>query len=129
MFTQLLMADSDERVLNNCRRYLSNHGYQVEVASDGGHCLDMLRRGPPDILVLERELLWGGGDAVLGWLRERPTFWPETIVLTCCDSSTVPSRCQTTQPPVKAVLRRPYGVHLLLSTVRLAHGSATVMGR
>lgn len=123
MITQLLIADSDMLVLDRCRGYFARHGYQVEVAADGLKCLDSLGRMPPDILVLDRELLWGGGEGVLACLREDQWRWPETVILTaseCADDSRA-----TLPPPVKAVLPKPFSLARLGETIRRAHYGET----
>ncbi|HVA45125.1 MAG TPA: hypothetical protein VNH11_01955 [Pirellulales bacterium] len=118
MFTQLLVADSDTFVLDRCRRYFGNRGYQVELAADGLECLDALHRVPPDILVLEQELLWGGGEGVLACLREDHFRWPESVIVTSNEPAGAPSR--PFEPPVKAVLQRPFSLAALFETVRRA---------
>ena len=35
----------------------------------------------PDVLVLEPELLWGGGDGVLALLNEQPSIRPTIVML------------------------------------------------
>ena len=49
---------------------------------DGLHGARKLRQVTPAVLVLDMELRWGGGDGVLGWLREEPQFLPGRVVLT-----------------------------------------------
>jgi CheY-like chemotaxis protein len=78
-----------KKVLLGIRRSLSRRayvldltcrGFEVATADDGLQCLDVLRRFPPDVIVIEPELLWGGGDGVLAVLHESPE-WRELPVL------------------------------------------------
>jgi DNA-binding NtrC family response regulator len=119
MIAQLLIADGDTLVLDRCRGYFTRHGYQVEVAADGLQCLDSLYRMPPNILVLDQELLWGGGDGVLAYLREDQWRWPKTVVVTtsqCADGAPL-----AIDPPVKAVLEKPFSLARLGEAIRRAH--------
>lgn len=120
MLTHLLIADSDTLVLESYKRYFSNRGFQVETASDGLQCLDRLRELPPDILVLQRDLLWGGSEGILAWLREESPRWPKTVVLTTDD----PAAEEMLSAPVKTVLRRPFSIQALSENIRRAHDPA-----
>jgi CheY-like chemotaxis protein len=123
MITQLLVADSDACVLDRCRSYFTNRGYQVAAAADALECLDSLRRIPPDIMVVERELPWGGGEGVLVCLREDDFRWPQTVIVTTSElAGDLPPRLD---PPVKAVLRRPYSLGTLFETIRRAQYGET----
>jgi DNA-binding response OmpR family regulator len=128
MIMQLLIADSDTLALDRCRGYFANRGYQVEVAADGLKCLDGLRRVPPDILVIERELLWGGGDGVLACLREDKFRWPHTVVLTTSEFAGDGS--SEIEPPVKVVLHKPFSLSSLWEAIRRAqYGDTNLAAR
>ena len=111
MITQLLVAESDAFVREQCHSYFGNRGYQVELAADGLECLAALQRLPPDVLILELELLWGGGDGVLAYLRETRCRWPDTVILTATQvGDESPGRLAA---PVKAVLKKPFSLAAL----------------
>ena len=65
MTMRLLLADSDESILKRCEKGCSNNGITLRTAKGGVECLAELRRSPPDVLVLDVDLPWGGGDGVL----------------------------------------------------------------
>ena len=123
MITQLLVADSDTFVRDRCRSYFGNLGYQVDVAADGLECLNALDCVPPDVLVLEQELLWGGGEGVLACLREDHYRWPETVIVTSNDPTC--GLLRRLEPPVKAVLKKPFSLAALFETVRRAQYGGT----
>jgi CheY-like chemotaxis protein len=82
MTANILIADRDPLVRDQCSRFLSAHGYDVATAADGLQCIERLRSCCPDLLVLDPEILWGGGAGVLAWLTcERPVK-PIKVVLT-----------------------------------------------
>jgi len=69
------------------RDYLTGRGFDVEVASNGLECLALLREVRPDVVVLNWELPWGGGDGVLTVLQEEFRLLP--VVLSTRNLSTV----------------------------------------
>lgn len=123
MITQLLIADSDAFVRQRCRTYFGDRGYQVELAADGLECLAALERVPPDVLLLEQELLWGGGEGVLACLRESRCRWPETVILTT-NQTDMESPVRLTAP-VKAVLKKPFSMAVLSESLRHARQGDT----
>jgi carbon storage regulator CsrA len=70
MSIRVLIADSDEYLLNNYREYLEQHGFEVAIATTGLECVERLRDYEPDLLVLEPSIHWGGGDGVLAMMQE-----------------------------------------------------------
>lgn len=67
--TRVLIADPDEPLLTVYRELLRKE-FDVVTASDGLKCLARLRERAPDVLVLEPQLPWGGGDGVLAAMRD-----------------------------------------------------------
>ena len=70
----LLVANADNAMSGLYNHYFSSVGYRVETVSDGLACLDRIRQGLPDMLLLDQQLPWGGGEGVLACLREE-THW------------------------------------------------------
>ena len=70
MSIRVLIADSDEYLLNSYREYLEQHGFEVATATTGLECVERLRDYEPDLLVLEPSIPWGGGDGVLAMMQE-----------------------------------------------------------
>lgn len=81
MSCRVLIADADLEWLETCELGLGGNGFTVETVRDSLECLGRLLSDPfPDVLVLELDLPWGGGDGVLDWLREEE----QTSVLSRC---------------------------------------------
>lgn len=59
------------------------HGSSCEFVrvSNALGCVATLRQYKPDVLFLERDILWGGADGVMAWLMETPEFCPRRILL------------------------------------------------
>ncbi len=114
----MLIADGDAELCDVYRRFSTERGYEVETSADGLDCVRKLRQVTPAVLVLDLELPWGGGDGVLGWLREEPQFLPSRVVLTSAEASAY-ILDSLASPPVET-LTKPFPLSALL------HGPAFV---
>ena len=81
MAVRVLLADPDEFSATTYADCLRQRGAIVTTASTGLECLERLQDFVPDVLVLEPELLWGGGDGVLAVIHEQPELRPAFVVL------------------------------------------------
>ena len=83
MSVRVLIADTDEYLLESYRERLGRDGLDVVTATGGVECIEKLRDCMPDALVLEPSIPWGGGDGVLAMMREELDLsWVPVIVLT-----------------------------------------------
>jgi DNA-binding response OmpR family regulator len=119
MKPMLLVAEGDRELREVYRTFLAERSYHVETAADGLECLDKLRRLSPTVLVLDRELHWGGGDGVLAWLREEGPTDGVSVVLTATDDGRREVLGNARAPVVK-VLPKPFALPTLLDSVRAA---------
>lgn len=81
MDQQLLIADADHQLSDLYQKYFTARGYSVRIASGGVECLKALRDTPPDVLVLDAELKWGGADGVLAVMDEEDGLSTIPVVL------------------------------------------------
>ena len=109
----MLIADGDIGLCDLYREFATDRGYAVETSSDGLDCVRKLRQATPDVLVLDLELHWGGGDGVLGWLREEPQFLPSRVVLTSA-AALAHNIDNLALPPVVKILTKPFPLSVLL---------------
>jgi DNA-binding response OmpR family regulator len=114
-----MIAEGDADLCDVYRRFLTACGYKVETASDGLECLQKLGHVMPAVLVLDRELRWGGGDGVLAWLREEKATSGVAVILTASGAST-PDSAEDMPPPVVRLLPKPFALTALERTVRFA---------
>jgi DNA-binding NtrC family response regulator len=70
MSIRVLIADPDATLLEDYQAQLTQAGFDVATVQNGLDCLDMLRKFSPDVLVLEPEMPWGGGDGVLAVMHD-----------------------------------------------------------
>lgn len=67
---RVLVADPNPCLANSYRRFLAGRGFRPGVANNALDCVNRLRTEVPDVLVLDPDLLWGGGEGVLALMRE-----------------------------------------------------------
>jgi chemosensory pili system protein ChpA (sensor histidine kinase/response regulator) len=115
----LLIVEGDATLCAIYQKYLTDHGYEVETARDGLSCLAKLRQAMPAVLVLDRELHWGGGDGVLAWLREQSLPSEVPVVLTSTGVGSLDGAIDI-KPPVVKFLPKPFTLTELLNSVRAA---------
>ena len=90
---QVLMADPDESLHPVYREPLMQEGFEVNTAFSGLECVARLRERVPDLLVLEPQLPWGGGDGVLAMMGEVEELASVPVmVLTSCRDPQLLSR-------------------------------------
>ncbi len=84
---RVLIADSDQSLLRVYRELLPQAIFEVMTASSGLECVARLRERVPNVLVLEPQLPWGGGDGVLATMRGMPDLAavPVMILTSCRD--------------------------------------------
>jgi len=115
----VLIADGDADLCDIYRSFLSDRGFAVETASNGLDCLAKLRQLSPPVLVLDRELRWGGADGVLAWLREERFQSVVAVVLTATVDVS-PESANNIELPVVRFLAKPFALPALLESVRAA---------
>lgn len=99
---------------------LRQHGFDVTTADDGLASLQALRQFTPDLVIIEPELLWGGGDGVVAALRDNPTTRGVPVLVLTTDSSRS-AVYRISQFPIADFLMQPVSADRLIGRVaRLA---------
>ena len=103
---------------------LASHFYDVKTATTGLECVSQLKDFMPDVVVLHRELSWGGGDGVLAWMRDHADQCPIPVILT---TNATPGHefSELTQSPVVRCLRSPCAFTVLLEAIGMAITTAS----
>jgi DNA-binding response OmpR family regulator len=109
----VLIAEADADLRAIYQRFFSYHSWQVQTAGGGLECLAKLRQLPPDLLVLDWELPWGGGEGVLTLMRENPRLRRVPVLLTSVLTSPQALSGLVT-PPVVQALQKPFPLRALL---------------
>jgi CheY-like chemotaxis protein len=118
---RLLLATGDKPLSRTLTVFFENCGYQVETAQDGLECLLKLRQAVPSAVVLDLELLWGGGTGVLAHMREEPSLRLIPVVLVAPREGG--SGSNQPAPPVVGFLHKPLRVLELIRQVQEAVAS------
>ena len=117
MNTHILIAERDPVLRNTYERYLTSHGCRVATVSNGLDCLKFFRHFLPEVIVLEWEMPWGGGDGVLALIREEfPLLTVKVVVVT--DDATAVHPPKSASIPVVACLEKPFRMSELLRVIR-----------
>jgi DNA-binding response OmpR family regulator len=66
---KVLVVDDDKKTVGTIKLYLENAGYEVSLAHDGRHALQLARTAPPDLVVLDLMLPLIAGMDVCRMLR------------------------------------------------------------
>src|SRR5262245_45720944 len=108
----LLIAEGNDLLRDNCQRFLSEFGYQVQTASNGLDCLVKLQRVAPAAVVLDLELCWGADVGVLTWLSQDRTSPGIPVVLTAATAE-LPALVRDIKRPGVSFLNKPYSLTAL----------------
>jgi len=68
---RILLADGNDVLLDLLESFLRDRGHTVTQARNGLECAVELRRFVPDVVLLERNLLWGGSDGIIALMQDR----------------------------------------------------------
>ena len=116
------MADPDESVQPLYRERLVQEGFELATASSGLECVARLRESVPDVLVLEPQLPWGGGEGVLAMMGELPQLAnvPVMVLTSCRDPRLLEAIARF---PVSDYQLKPLAAERLVGRLRtiLAH--------
>lgn len=116
MTSTLLWADGDDRFTSIGQRFMQRSGFEVVTTADALTCLHQLRASIPDVLVLDHELLWGGLDGILMWLREEVPLGEQPIVVLTGDDWPETMSAKTGVAAARC-LRKPYRLPTILDAV------------
>jgi two-component system cell cycle response regulator len=117
MSLRVLVADRDTALLEMYRAYLSWDGFSIITASTGLGCMVKLRAHAPDVLVLELDLLWGGGSGVLASMRDDPELANIPVIVLSNEPEDY-SPCADVVPPVQEYLVKPQSPPALANAIR-----------
>lgn len=105
---------------------LRRFGFTVETADGGVQCLETMRWFVPEVLVLEADLPWGGGDGVLAVIRDEPSM-QETPVLVLVSDWDSKAIYRMARYRISDLAARPLSANQLTWRVgRLALGKAAI---
>jgi len=78
---RILVAIEDETFLENLQSEIWDSGHDAEITTNVQQCSAILDRLKPDVLVIERDLLWGDCDRLRTKLQGTPELDSVPIVV------------------------------------------------
>lgn len=96
---------------------LMRQGFDVVTADDGLQCLERLRESLPDVLVIEPELPWGGGDGVLEMVHEELELHGTSVFVLTAERNRS-AMYRISRFPNADFAMQPLGVQQLVERVR-----------
>ncbi len=120
---RILIADADQIFLESFQSYMWECGHDAEFATNGIECSAILYRFTPDVLIVERGLLWGGCDGILAKMQEEPDLALIPVIILVVASHVVNE--QWDYPNIVAWMQKPFQLRdtldQILSTVEPTH--------
>ncbi len=113
--TRILVVDDDSSITSVLRRGLSYEGFQVDTAASGREGLDVARRQPPDLVILDVMMPGLDGLEVCRRLRGGDPALP-IILLTARDAAS--DQVQGLETGADDYVIKPFTFEVLLARIR-----------
>src|SRR5262249_11971401 len=115
--SRVLVVDDEPAIRRFLRTSLGAHGYQVEEAADGQAALELLRRVPPDVLVLGVGWPDLDGFEPLRRLRAGGSALPIIVLSSRADEK---GKVEALDLGADDYVTKPFGIDELLARIRAA---------
>jgi len=112
--SHLLIVDDDVEVLDLLQKFLRQHGYEVDVASDGAGLWQALERRVPDLVILD--VMLPGDSGLVLCQRLRAEYKVAVIMLTAMGE--LSDRVVGLELGADDYLTKPFAARELLARVR-----------
>jgi two-component system KDP operon response regulator KdpE len=111
---RILVVDDEERVLRSLRRVLLASGYEVQVAASGPQGLDLARKTPPDLVLLDLSMPGMDGLVVCRELRQ----WSTAPIIVVSAHGQERFKVHALDLGADDYLTKPFGSDELLARIR-----------
>jgi two-component system, OmpR family, response regulator MprA len=115
MNTSILVVDDDQRLTNALRRTLTYEGYHVSTAAHGEEALQVARKRPPDLVILDRLMPHMDGLEVCRRLRETNQ---DIVILMLTARDSVADRVQGLGVGADDYMVKPFALEELLARIK-----------
>jgi two-component system, OmpR family, KDP operon response regulator KdpE len=115
--SRILVVDDEPAIRRFLRTSLGAQGYQVDEAGDGQAALELLRRAPPDVLVLDLGLPDLDGFELLRRLRAGGSALPVIVLSSRADEK---GKVEALDLGADDYVTKPFGIDELLARIRAA---------
>ena len=113
----VLVIDDEQGILETLRILLKNEGYDVEIVQGGRAGLDALKRGRPDVVLVDIRMPQVSGLDILGAAKEQD---PETPVILMTAQASLQSAIQAVNQGAFQYIQKPFPNDYLLEVLRRA---------
>jgi DNA-binding NtrC family response regulator len=122
---RILVIDDERTLRESCKMFLESEGYRVETAGRGAEALELLRRRPWDIVLIDLNMAEVHGMDLLAGCLERN---PDAIAIIMTGNASVASSIEALRAGAWDYLPKPFSAtHLQILIGRAAH--AVVVAR
>jgi DNA-binding response OmpR family regulator len=112
---KIMVTDDDPGIRDSLFAFLSRSGFEVSLAQDGQHALDMLPKTRPDLIILDVLMPRLDGRDTLRRLR-RDGSWLPVILLTQVGEAT--ERAMALEEGADDYINKPFEPHELVARIR-----------
>ena len=114
---KILIADDDQDLTETVSLFLQSHQYETLIAHEGIDVFEAARDQKPDLILLDWNMPFGKGSAVLEMLGEKDVL--KAIPVIVLSGSDEPEMKQTAlKLGARAVIRKPYDNIVLLDAIQ-----------
>ena len=114
---RVLVVDDEPPIRRFLRTSLSAQGYHVLEAEDGVTAIDLIRRNPPDVIILDLGLPDIDGVEVIRRLRHQSSTVPVIVLSSRTDE---PGKVEALDLGADDYVTKPFGMEELLARLRAA---------
>ena len=119
MRLSVLIAEGDSDLRDAYVDFFQRIGFRVETAAGGVECLERIRDGRPDVLLIDEDLNWGGAEGVLARLVEEASLPYVPVVMATGDRA--PGELSAALGlPATHCFRKPFRMHRLVDCIESA---------
>ena len=111
MSIRVLVTEPDFELAETYEAFLTRKGFEVLIAANGQQCIDCLRDGTSDVLILETDLPDGCASEIQHSMRDHSDSTP-VVIVTRRESS-------VGLLPAKAIFVKPVAMQELCQTIKI----------
>jgi len=78
---KILVADDEEKIVEQLKKYLGKQGYLVDTALDGEKALKLIKENSYDIVFLDDNMPWLTGLEIVEYMKKNK-LPPKAVILT-----------------------------------------------
>lgn len=113
---KIILVDDDQMLLDLLSEILINNGHQVDIAHDGKEALEMVKKTPYELMILDMHMPTLGGMDVLKVLKNSPEL--KTLPVLMCTSESVTKEIDLAfSAGAIGYILKPYNMERLIAKV------------